>query len=178
MNDVQTGKDERRKKLGESPFFTFSKPYLEFLDKGKFFNFIYVIMAVANLIIPFSILYRAIDSPFFGLGPEFVFAFFFVWLSIVFSCWIGFQLWWDRRKKVTNIGSSEFIATTIFSEILQTFGEWLGTFVGIVGASGGLIASIFLGENSNYLFSIIGMGFMQFGVLTVIIGPIIGFLSP
>jgi hypothetical protein len=98
------------------------------------------------------------------------------WLVIVFACWIGFQLWWDRRKKVANPDSPEFIATLFFSEILQTFGEWLGTLIGIIGAGGGLLASIFLGSDVDYLFSMFGMGFMRFGVLIVIIGPVIGFL--
>jgi len=179
MSDSQTGGDEAKKKfeeVAESPFFQFSKPYLDFLGKGKLFNFIYVVMAVANLIIPFAILYLVIDSGFFSFGAKYVFAFIFVWLVIVFACWIGFQLWWDRRKKVLNTYSSEFVATPILSEILQTFGEWLGTLIGIIGAAGGLLASIFLGSDVNYLFDMIGLGFMQFGVMTVIVGPIIGFL--
>jgi hypothetical protein len=178
MSDLETGGNDGKKKfeeMAEGPFFIFSRPYLEFLGKGKLFNLVYVVMAVANLIIPFVILYQVIDSGFFSYGAKFVFAFIFAWLTIVFACWIGFQLWWDRRKKVINIGSSEFIATPIFSEILQTFGEWLGTLIGIVGGVGGLIASIFLGDDVNYLFSMIGFGFMQFGILTVIVGPVIGF---
>jgi len=178
MSDLETGGNEGKKKfekMAGGPFFVFSKPYLEFLGKGKLFNFVYYVMAAANLVIPFVILYQVIDSGFFSYGAKYVFAFIFVWLSIVFACWIGFQLWWDRRKKVVNISNSEFIATPIFSEILQTFGEWLGTLVGIVGAVGGLIASIFLGNDVNYLFSMIGLGFMRFGILTVIIGPVIGF---
>jgi len=178
MSDSETGGNDGKKKfekMAEGPFFTFSKPYLEFIGKGKLFSLVYVVMAVANLIIPFVILYQVIDSGFFSYGAKYVFAFIFAWLSICFACWIGFQLWWDRRKKVTNIGSSEFVATPIFSEILQTFGEWLGTLIGIVGAVGGLIASLFLGNDVNYLFSMIGLGFMRFGILTVIIGPVIGF---
>jgi hypothetical protein len=178
MSDTQTSGNERKKKwekMAGTPFFTFSGPYLDFLDKGKIFNFIYIVMAVANLIIPFVVLYQVIDSGFFSYGAKYVFAFIFIWLSLVFSCWIGFQLWWNRRKKVINIGSSEFIATPIFSELLQTFGEWLGTMVGITGALGGLLASIFLGKDVNYLFRAIGMGFMQYGVLSVVIGPVIGF---
>jgi len=178
MSDYQSGGDGAKKKfedLAEGPFFRFSKPYLDFLDKGKLFNFIYVVMAVANLIIPFVILYTVIDSGFFHYGAKFVFAFIFVWLSIVFACWVGFQLWWDRRKKVTQIYSAEFVATPILSEILQTFGEWLGTLIGVVGAVGGLLASIFLGRDVDYLFDAVGLGFMQFGILTVIIGPVIGF---
>ncbi|MDR2494140.1 MAG: hypothetical protein LBD24_02845, partial [Spirochaetaceae bacterium] len=36
-------------------------------------------------------------------------------------------------------------------------------------------ASIFLGDDINGLFRLIGLDFMQFGVLTILIGPLIGF---
>jgi len=178
MSDsVTDGNDKKKKfiKMAEGPFFTFSRPYLDFINKGKLFNLIYILMAVINPIIPFVILYQVIDSGFFSFGAKYVFAFILAWFVIVFACWIGFQLWWDRRKRVINIESSEFFATMFFSEILQTFGEWLGTMIAIVGAGGGLLASIFLGRDVDYLFSYIGMGFMQFGVLIVIVGPVIGF---
>ena len=180
MSDLETeagGNSKKKKfeKLAGGPFFTFSKPYLEFIGKEKLFGLVYIVMAVINLIIPFVILYQVIDSGFFRYGARYVFAFIFTWLVIVFACWIGFQLWWDRRKKATDSRSSEFIAIPNFSDILQTFGEWLGTLIGIIGAGGGLIAFIFLGNDLNYLFQIIGLGFMRFGVGVIIIGPVIGF---
>ena len=178
MSNEETGGNERKRKfakMAESPFFTLSRPYLEAISKGKLFSLVYIVMAVINLILPFVILYQVIDSGFFSLGAKFVFAFVLTWLVIVFACWIGFQLWWNRRKKIVDIASSEFIATVIFSEILQTFGEWLGTLIGIIGAGGGLLASIFLGRDVDYLFSVIGLGFMRFGVLVVLIGPVTGF---
>ena len=178
MSDVNNGGSSGKKKfekLAGSPFFTFSRPYLEFIGKEKLFGLVYIVMAVINLIIPFVTLYQVIDSGFFRYGAKYVFAFIFTWLVIVFACWIGFQLWWDRRKKATDSGSSEFIAIPNFSDILQTFGEWLGTLIGIIGAGGGLIAFIFLGNDLNYLFQIIGLGFMRFGVAVIIIGPVIGF---
>jgi hypothetical protein len=97
------------------------------------------------------------------------------WFVIVFACWISFQIWWNRRKEAALIASCEFTATVFFSEILQTFGEWLGTLIGIIGAGGGLLASIFLGRDVDRIFRLIGMGLMQFGVLVVVIGPIAGF---
>jgi len=178
MSDLETGGKDRKKKfekMAGSPFFTFSKRYLDFIDKGKMFGFVYIVMAVINLILPFAIFYRVIDSGFFSYGAKYVFAFILTWLVIVFACWIGFQMWWDRRKKVAIVESSEFIATPIFSQILQTFGEWLGTWIGIVGAGGGLLASIFLGSDVDNLLWLIGFGSMQFGPLIVVIGPVVGF---
>jgi hypothetical protein len=178
MSDVDDNGNNRRKKfeqMAEKPFFIFSRPYLDFIDKSRIYSLVYFVMAAVNLILPFVILYKVIDSGFFRLGANFVFAFIFSWIVIVFACWIGFQLWWNRRKRIVNIGTSEFSATLIFSEILQTFGEWLGTLTGIIGFGAGLLASIFLGDDVNYLFRAIGMGYLGFGPVIVIIGPVIGF---
>jgi len=178
MSDFSNDGNNRKSKfeqMAEKPFFTFSRPYLDFIDKSKIYNLVYFVMAAGNLILPFVIFYKVIDSGFFRLGAKFVFAFVLSWIVIVFACWIGFQLWWNRRRKIVNIGTSEFSATLIFSEILQTFGEWLGTLTAIIGAGAGLLASIFLGDDVNYLFNVIGMGYMGFGPIIVIVGPIIGF---
>jgi len=176
MSDLETGGGiGKLEQKTNNQFFNFSKPYLDFIGKGKIFSLVYIVMAVINLILPFVILYMVIDSGLFEFGAKYVFAFIFSWLVIVFACWIGFQIWWHRRTKVTIISSSEFVATPIFSEILQTFGEWLGTFIGIVGAGVGLIANIALGGSASYLFSAIGMNFMSMGAVIIVIGPIIGF---
>jgi uncharacterized membrane protein len=173
--EINKGK-KKFEKLVASPLFNFSKPYLNYISSGKLFCLIYFVMAFINLIIPFVILYKVIDSGFFSLGAKFVFAFILAWFVILFACWLGFQLWWERRKNIKNIGVTEFVATMFFSELLKTYGEWLGTLIGIIGAVGGLLASIFLGNDVNYLFNVIGLDFMRFGVMVVIAGPIIGFI--
>jgi hypothetical protein len=176
MGDLETGGGKGKfSQMAESPFFNFSKPYLDFIGKGKVFSLVYIVMAVINLILPFVIIYIVIDSGFFSLGAKYVFAFIFSWLVIVFACWIGFQIWWDRRTKVSDIAASEFVATPVFSEILQTFGEWLGTLLGIIGFGVGLIATIALGGEARYLFSAIGMGSLGLGAMVIVVGPVIGF---
>jgi hypothetical protein len=178
MSDFNDGKNDSKgkiKQITEKPFFTFSRPYLDIIDKGKLFGFIYIVMAVINLVLPFVIIYNVIDTDFFKYGAKYIFAIIFSWIVIVFACWIGFQMWWERKNKIKTIEISEFIATVIFSEILQTFGEWLGTMIGIIGFGVGLFASIFLGNDINYLLKIFGLGFMRFGIVLVLIGPVIGF---
>lgn len=178
MSDAGTGGGKGKfSQMTGGPFFNFSKPYLDFVGKGKIFSFVYLIMAVINLILPFVIMYMVIDSGFFRAGAKYVFTFIFSWLVIVFACWIGFQIWWDRRSKVSEVAESEFIATPIFSEILQTAGEWLGTLIGIIGFGVGLIATIALGNEARYLFDVIGMGSLGMGPIVIIIGPIIGFFT-
>jgi len=176
MSDVNNDGRSKLEKISEKPFFSFSMPYLDFIDKSKIYSLIYFVMAVINLIIPFIILYRVIDSGFFKyVEAKYIFAFVLSWIVIVFACWIGFQLWWNRRNKIVEIGTSEFSATLIFSEILQTSGEWIGTLTGIIGAGAGLIATIFLGSDINDLFRMIGLGKLALGPAIIVAGPIIGF---
>ena len=179
MSDLEVEKsklEERLEKMDNNPFFVFSKPYLDFIGKGKLFCFIYLVLAIINLIIPFAIIYQTIDSGVFRyVGAKYIFAIILSWLVIAFASWIGFQIWWNRRIKSNTVASNEYIATTSFSEMLQTFGEWLGTFTGIIGAGVGLIALIFLGDEANSLFRLIGLNFINFGAMAIIIGPIMGF---
>ena len=170
MGDLETGGN----KMKGNPFFVFSKPYLDFIGKGRIFSFVYIIMAVINLIIPFVIIYITIDSGAFGFGAKFIFAAVSSWLVIMFANWIGFQIWWNRRAKIAEVTSYEFVATICFSEILQTFGEWLGTLLGIIGAGVGLIAFIFFGNDASNLFRLIGLDFMR-GPMIIVIGPVAGF---
>lgn len=164
--------------LFNHPFFTFSKPYLDFIEKGGMYGFIYVVMAVISLILPIAVIVTAANFGFFQYsGAKYIIAFIFSWLVIVFACWIGFQLWWNRKSKIKTLEASEFAATPILSEILQTFGEWAGTVIGIIGAGVGLIAATALGSEAKFLFSAIGLGFMNLGASAIIIGPVIGFFT-
>jgi len=177
MSDFSNDGNKKSKfeQITGKSFFTFSRPYLDFIDKSKIYSLVYFVMAAANLIFPFVILYKVINSGFFMLDVNFIFVFIFLWIVIVFACWIGFQLWWNRQKKLANIGTSEFNVTFILSEILQTFGEWVGTLIAIIGAGVGLLVTIFFGDDIDYYFKIIGIGYMGFGPIVVVIGPIIGF---
>jgi hypothetical protein len=182
MSDYRTGNFEGKKKsILESSFFTCLKPYLDLLAKGSLFNLIYFIMAGINLILPFAIFATAVNQGIFQyFGGEFVIAFIFAWVVIAFLCWFGIQLWLDRRKKIMAMRSTDFIATVVFSDIVQTSGEWLGTFIGVIGAVVGLVALIMLGKEGVYSFFNIlppGLRFMRnFGAMVILIGPITGFL--
>jgi hypothetical protein len=182
MSDFDTSEKkgtEELKAMGklitQTRLFTFAKPYLDFIGKGKLFNLVYVIMAAVNVLLPFAIIFKAADAGIFKFGAQFTAAFIFSWLVIAFACWIGFQLWWDRRLQVVHVASAEFIATPLVSQIFQTFGEWIGTLIGIIGAGVGLMALIILGDDASYLFDAIGMGFMGGGAVIIIAGPVIGF---
>jgi len=169
MSAAQSGGGKRK-----SGPFGFAKPYLDFIDKGKLYGVVYIVMAILSLLFPIILLYLVIDSGFLKVGAKHVYLFICVFAVIILACLIGFQMWLERRKKITSIAASEFIATPIFSEIFQTLGEWTGTFIGLVGAVGG-IAAIFVGDETALLYAIMRLSYIHSGVRSIIVEPITGF---
>jgi hypothetical protein len=164
----------------DNKFFTFIKPYLSFIDSGKLyrkpFYWLYVVLAVINLLFPLYVLYGAIDMHAFSGDAKYVFAFILIWFVILAAGWVGFQIWWDRKDKVQNTSTegADFPATPVFSHLIQTLGECLGAWVAIVGFGSSLFTWIFLsGDLYGY-----GYNAMPFagGPLYIILSPIIGFL--
>ncbi len=166
----------------DNKFFTFIKPYLSFIDKGHFyrkpFSWLYTIIAVVNLIVPFLIFFKALDSNVFDAPAKFVFAFLLVWLIIAFASWVSFQLWWDRKTKVsaTSTEDDEFIATPVFSHLIQTLGEWFGTWIAIVGSTVALLTTIILGDEASSIDSLLNIPILETGIAAIILMPIYGFL--
>ncbi len=166
----------------ENKFFTFIKPYLSFIDNGhlyrKPFSWLYMLLAIVNLILPIYIFYKAADNNIFDAPAKLVIVFLLVWVIIAFASWLSFQLWWDRKTKVTStsVEGDEFVATPVFSHLIQTLGEWLGTWIGIVGFSVALLATLILGDEAYYLSYQIGIPFLETGFLFIILMPIYGFL--
>ena len=160
----------------------------------------YIAFAVLNLILPFYILYTAIDNNIFDTpaNAKFIIVFILVWIVIAFASWVCFQLWWDRKNKVTetSVENSEFVVTPVFAHFIQTFGEWIGTWIGIVGFFVALLD--ILGSDAVYLTAAIGVPFIvpcsdavyltaaigvpfivpfiQSGIASIILIPIYGFL--
>ena len=167
----------------DNKFLTFIKPYLSFIDNGhlyrKPFSWLYAILAIINLILPLYIFYMAVDNRIFDSPAKFIFVFLLLWVIIAFASWVSFQLWWDRKAKIidTSIEGDEFIATPVFSHLIQTIGEWLGTWIGIVGFGSALLTTIILGgDEGNYFSRQIGFSFLQSGWIGIVLMPIYGFL--
>jgi len=176
MKEFEANQNDGSNPPEESPFFDFAKPYFDFIGKGKIYSIIYVVMAVINLLIPLAVILVVIELGFLkNSGVRIIVAFMLSWLIIAFASWIGFQLWWYRKAVLKKIESADFIATPVISEILQTFGEWLGTFIAIIGAGIGIIATIFLRDSSNHLLRNFGIGFVEYSPLLIIVCPVIGF---
>lgn len=163
-------------------FYNFIRPYLNYIDRGKIykepFTWLYMIIGALNLIFPLYVLYIAIDNNIFDAGAKFIFAFLFIWIILAFAGWVSFQIWWDRKKNVTTVSieGDEFVATPVFSHFIQTFGEWLGTFIAIVGFGTALITTLFLGDEARFFTQIMGIGFLGTGFLAIFLMPIYGFL--
>lgn len=163
-------------------FHTFIKPYLSSIDNGNFyripFKWLYTLLAILNLVIPFYVAYKLIDNNIFDSDNKFIAAFIFIWLIVTFASWIGFQIWWDRKNKVDLIysKSDEFVVTPVLSNLIQSIGEWLGTWIGIVGLGISLVLIIFLGNDAGYLFSFLGIPFIEWNGALVLLFPLYGFL--
>jgi len=163
-------------RLDKTPFFGFSKPYLNLIGKERIFSVVYFIMAAVSLIIPLVVIFLVVDSGMLAFfGGRGVVAFILSWLVIAFACWIGFQLWWNRRHEVAAVAESEFTAIPICAGILRTFGEWVGTLTGIIGFGVGIIAVFILGD-TGILAEIPGFGAWAAGPVVIFAGPVIGFL--
>jgi hypothetical protein len=170
----------------DNKFLTFIKPYLSYIDNGhlyrKPFSWLYALLAIINLVLPIYIFYQAVDKSVFDTQftqAKYIIVFLLEWIIIAFASWISFQLWWDRKSKVISTSSEgdEFVATPVFSHLIQTIGEWLGTWIGIVGFSVALLTTIILGDNGSYISDLIGIPFLETtGFLFVILMPIYGFL--
>lgn len=171
----------------ENKFLTFISPYLSYIDKGhlfrKPFSWLYAIFAIINLLLPLNILLdQLIDHRIFDAEFKITITVLLAWAIIAFAGWLSFQLWWDRKTKITfsSDDNAEFVATPAFSHLIQTLGEWLGTWVGIVGFGFALLTTIILGEQGHYLsyqfgIPIIGQ-YLGSGWTYVFLMPIYGFL--
>ena len=158
-----------------------AQPLLAYIDSGEFFrrplSWLYVVLAVGNVLAPFYVLYQTTDSGLFKYGgAKFGFSFFLVWLFVLTACWIGAQIWWNRKDKVLETSSegSEFSATPAFSHFVQTLGENYGTFIAITGFGFSLVATLF-GGASGALGSGLSLP-INAGIFGIVVFPVVGYL--
>jgi hypothetical protein len=159
-------------------FFTFVKPFLSYIDNGNFFKepfqWLYLLLAAVNLFAPIWLLIQSVKGGVFDLSGKYIFAFILIWLLLAGLCWLCFQLWWDRSKKVAlcTPDNSDFIAIPVLAHFIQTLGEWLGLLYGLGGTLVILTLLIFGAEELTYYLNIpMKIGFI--GILGCVIS---GFL--
>ncbi|MDR2450123.1 MAG: hypothetical protein LBD52_09230 [Prevotellaceae bacterium] len=164
-------------------FLTFFDPFFAYIDAGKIFrkpfSWLYGFIAILNALFPFFLLYWFIGF-FDSLGGQQIFGMILLWLVFLAAGWFSFQLWWNRMTKVATLTSNndEFIVTPLYAHLLQTFGEWLGGYVAIVGALSALFLWIFIDPSviSNLFHYVGGGAVFGFGIAGILIAPIYGFL--
>jgi len=165
-----------------SIFFNFINPYLSFIDSGKIyrqpFSLLYAVLAALNILFPLYVFYLAVDNSIFDAGAKFIIVFLLSWLIIAFAGWVGFQIWWYRKSNVSQITTNNdgFVATPVFSHFIQAAGEWLGTWIAIVGFGIALLTTFILGDEARFFIRATGLGFLGTGFLSIFLMPIYGFL--
>lgn len=163
-------------------FFNLIDPIIDWIDNGRFFKdpfkWIYTLFAVLNLLFPLVVLIGAVQKDIFSAPGKFITAFILLWLLLAFAGWVGFQIWWNRKDKVmkTSVENDRFVATPIFTHLIQTAGEWAGFLYAIIGCGGSIILLVILGKDANSLAALTGTDIVSFGASAIIMAPITGFL--
>lgn len=97
----------------ESKFFTFVRPYLDYIDSGRFFRqpfcWLYSVLAVLNLLFPLIVLAQSCRLGVFHAGGKVVIAFIIAFLVLALGGWISFQIWWNRKTGSCNRRSKAMI---------------------------------------------------------------------
>jgi hypothetical protein len=162
--------------------FNFIRPYLFFLDKGSFndktFNWLYSLFAIINLMLPIYIFNIAINSKVFDSKVSGTFAFILIWILISLVGWFSFRHWWTCKEKIiaNSLNGSEFETTLVISNFVKTFGEWIGSIIGVVFFGVSLLTNIFLGEAGERFLFEIGLDFIYLGFISTVLMPIFGLL--
>lgn len=161
----------------------FFKPYFDYIDAGllfkKPFYWLYAFFAGLNLLTPLLAIIGAINNNIFDLPGKFTFAFLFIWVFLAAANVLGFQLWWRRKDQVVNLSEegSDFVATPVYAHLIQTSGEFLGSFLAILFLGIGLISSIILGGDAGRIDRFFPVSVpVDNAFILIILGPAIGFL--
>lgn len=182
--------------------------FLSYIDNGEFFRkplrWLYMVLAVFSLFVPFWLLYKAIykaiDIGIFEYGgAKSIFFFFFSWLFFLSAFLIGALIWRNRKEKVLEkfIEGSHFFAIPAFSHFMQTFGEYCGTVIAVTGAGFSLSSTVFFVFFENGTIDIPTLNFLltlssllvrsllvlglpvnpvNMGIVGILVFPIIGYL--
>ena len=139
---------------------------------------LYGFIAFINLIPPIYLIFEAAENEIFDLKGKIPILFCIIWIIITYASWVSFQIWWDRKSKIFSTSSEgdDFIAIPVFSHFIQTLGEWIGSWLVIVGFLISLTTLLIFNEEMKMLSSIADIPIIENQMLFLITVPIIGFL--
>lgn len=163
--------------------FTFLNPLLGYIDNGRFFRepfrWLYILIAVLNLLFPIYILVQAVDMKFFKFADgKLTFAFIVIFLILCAGAWGSYLLWMNRKERLREAikEENEFIAIPAVSHLTQTTGEWLGLYIGVIGTLCSLVVMLFAAKDIGYMLPFTtGMCFLLpvYGFLIVVFARLI-----
>lgn len=123
-------------------FFQFIQSPLNYVDNGAFFRqpfkWLYYLLGVTNVLIPIHFITLLSSREHYGYyndsGTDKAYMIILIILSIPIASFAG-MIWINRGTTLTeNVNhSSRFVAIPIIANLIQTFGEWLGFLVGVLG---------------------------------------------
>jgi hypothetical protein len=172
MSDVS-----EKKKLFESKFFTFIRPYLLRIDTPGFFtipfSWLYILFAVVFLLSPVAFLFMLIDTGIFKSGEgKLIFAAVLALIAVIAAAWISFQVWWNRRQVIHTDKLDIHVIIKAFAHFVSIFTEAVAHYTGIAGFFAGLFA-LFFGKQLFYGPDISPSS----GLIFMIASPIVGYLG-
>ena len=100
-----------------------------------------------------------------------------IWLTLLFVCFILFQIWINRKNQLLNLdGKKGFLSTTIMSNFISTCGECYGVVVGVGGFTFSLLSLFsndlrYIARNFDNI-----LPFGEIGLIGLIIFPVLGFI--
>ncbi len=155
--------------------------YLRSIDEGGFFvkvfQWTYLVFAVLNIFFPLYLLYAIIDNNIMDAGGSTALLIVVVWITTAVAGWFSAQIWWDRRAQIgfDSTESKGFHVSNLFSNFIQTLGEWVGTFFTVIGFVVALLVNLFEDDMRilRYQFDFLPL---QTGIFSLVIIPIYGFL--
>jgi hypothetical protein len=163
-------------------FLSFFDPFFAYIDTGKIFrkpfSWLYGLIAILNAIFPFVVLYWLIDA-FKILEGQQIFGMILLWIVLLAAGWFSATLWWNRMAKVSTLtaDNDDFVVTPAYAHLMQTFGEWLGCYVAIVGFFVALLTWIFIDPSIlHHVLGSYGVATHGTGIISILIPPIYGFL--
>jgi hypothetical protein len=167
VSGILTAVDDFLQKIGGGKFLSAVVPLLNSIDSGVFyrtgFKLLYAITALICLLVPIVLMISGIANSIFEMPFGSVFVVFLVWLILTFALWLGFQVWWNRMRKIDSLleDRDDFLALPLVADYVKTSGEVSG--VVLVGAGVPIfvllgIATIF-DETLIYILSMLDINF-------------------
>jgi len=161
-------------------FTGFIKPVLDLIDNGVFYRkgfwLLYLLSAIASLLTPIVLLASAISSGFLGyMSFGVVLGLILAWLFVAFSYWLGFQVYWNRMKKIDTLFKEEddFVAIPLLADYIKTSGEYI-CIVSVSSVPGLVLFGIVAADAAGNILPIGGTG-ITFVLTSIFIG-ILGYV--